>query len=110
MFSVILLVIIAIAFGFFSTQNSMSIPITFGSAVIPDVPLYIALGVSLLIGLLYSWIINLVDSLFVNANLRKKDHAIMDTQKTNEQLNERIVQLEMENTRLHAEMKNDSVL
>jgi hypothetical protein len=51
MFSVILLVVIALVFGVFATQNTIGIPITIGSLVIPDVPLYIVLGVTLLIGL-----------------------------------------------------------
>jgi cell shape-determining protein MreC len=107
MFSVILLVIIAIAFGFFSTQNSIPIPVTFGDLVVSDVPLYIVLGVTLLIGLLFSWVISLANSMLFSMNLRKKDHTITDVTKDNEKLNQRLIDLEMENTRLRAELNKE---
>ncbi|MDQ3239756.1 MAG: LapA family protein [bacterium] len=107
MLSVILLVIIALAFGFFATQNPMEIPISFGYYYIPDVPLYVVIGVTLLLGLLFSWIVSLVDSFFFARNLRSKDHTINDAKKSNEVLNKKILELEMENTRLKALNEND---
>lgn len=106
MFAVILFVIIAIGFGFFSTQNSMPITLTFGDRVISQVPLYIVLGVTLLIGLLYSWLVNIVNSLFVSRRLQNKDLALNDLRKENEKLSQRLVELEMENTRLQAKIGN----
>ena len=108
MFSVILLVIIALGFGYFATQNSMEIPVTFANMVIPDVPLYILVGVTLLIGLLFSWIISLANSIMFARNLRGKDHTIEDVTKANEALSQRITQLEIENTRLQAEADRDT--
>jgi hypothetical protein len=108
MFSVILLVIIALGFGYFATQNSLEIPITFANMVIPHVPLYIVLGVTLLIGLLFSWILSLVNSFLFSMNLRGKEHTIEDIKKTNEELNQRIIQLEIENTKLIAKLDKDS--
>jgi len=107
MLSVILLVIIAIAFGFFSTQNAMQVPVTFGDLVIPGVPLYIILGVTLLIGLLFSWIISLANSVLFAINLRSKDHAISDVTKSNDQLQQKLIDLEMENTKLQAQLDSD---
>lgn len=107
MFAVILFVIIAIGFGFFSTQNSMPVTVTFGDREISHIPLYIALGVSLLLGLLYSWLVSLVQSLFVSRRLHDKDHALADVRRENDMLSKRMVELEMENTRLQAELQRN---
>lgn len=102
MLSVILLVIIAIFFGFFSTQNATPTSLTFGDQVIADVPLYIVLGVTLLVGLLYAWLVSLVTSMQVKKDLRDKDRSLTDVRRENDSLNKRVVDLEMENTRLRA--------
>jgi len=104
MFGVILFVIIALVFGYFSTQNSIPISLTFGDRIIPDVPLYLILGVTLLIGLLYSWLVSLVNSWFFARSLRGKEHTISNVKKENDTISQRLVELEMENTRLRAEL------
>jgi cell shape-determining protein MreC len=107
MFSVILLVVIALVFGVFATQNTIGIPITIGSLVIPDVPLYIVLGVTLLIGLLFSWLLSLANSLLFSMRLRDKDSAFAEIQKENEALHQKVIDLEIENTRLAAQAKHE---
>jgi uncharacterized integral membrane protein len=105
MLSVILLVIIALAFGIFATQNTIGVPITFGSFVIPEVPLYVVLAVTLLIGLLFAWLISLANSLLYSRRLHDKDSAFASLRKENELLKQRNAELEIENTRLSAESK-----
>ncbi|MDQ3099445.1 MAG: lipopolysaccharide assembly protein LapA domain-containing protein [bacterium] len=108
MFSVILLVIIALAFGVFATQNSINIPVTIAGSVIPDVPLYIVIGLTLLFGLFFAWVLSLVNSVLFSRTLKVKDHAIDDVRKENKELNLKITQLEIENTRLMAEVNKIS--
>lgn len=107
MFSVILLVIIALFFGVFATQNTIGIPITLGTVVIPDVPLYIVLAITLLLGLLFSWIVSLVNSLYFSKRLHDKDSTLSSLKKENDVLSKRNTDLEMENTRLLAQLKHD---
>lgn len=100
MFALILLVILALAFGYFATQNTLNIPITLASYTFSGVPLYIVLGITLLIGLLFSWFVSLLDSFSVAMKLRGKDSTIKDSNKTIQDLTKRVNELEIENAKL----------
>lgn len=109
MFTLILLVIVALGFGYFATQNTLYIPITIANSVIPDVPLYIVLGLTLLLGLSISWIISLLDSFSVAMKLRGKEHTIKDAKHTINDLTKRVNQLEIENAKLKGNVEKEQV-
>lgn len=100
MFTFILFVILALVFGYFATQNTQLITITLANNVIPDVPLYMVIGASLLIGLAFSWLLSLIDSLFTAIDMRGKNSSLKQAQKTIQELTKEINQLEIENARL----------
>jgi len=105
MFSLIVLVIVGLMYGYFATQNTAITPIMIAGYPITDTPLYLIIGATLLIGLLISWIISLSDWLMAALKLRGKDHEIRDVEKSNEKLSEKIKSLELENARLTGELK-----
>lgn len=107
-FTFILFIIVVLGFGVFATQNTQSITITFANYTISQVPLYIVLGVSLLIGLIVSSIGNLPNVFSAAMRMRGKEHAIKSGKSTINQLEKKIDQLEAENTRLKDEIKNKS--
>lgn len=108
MFSLILLVVVGLMFGYFATQNTVITPITLAGYPISDTPLYLIIGITLLLGLLLAWIISLSDSIMAALKLRGKEHTIQAAQKTNSALSQKINALEVENARLKGELKKQS--
>lgn len=107
MFNLILLVIFALGFGYFSTQNTLSIPLTFGPYTVNAIPLYIVLGVTILMVLLLAWAINLINSLSVNMTLRNKEREIKAAKATIHDMTKKINDLQIENANLKGELKNE---
>lgn len=107
MFTLILLVILALAFGYFATQNTLNIPLTLANYTISSIPLYIVLGATLLIGLLFSWLISILDSFSNAMKLRGKDSAIKNSKKAIQDLTKRINQLEIENAKLKGKKEQE---
>lgn len=108
MFGIILLVVTALGFGYFATQNTLSIPIVLTGYNIGDIPLYVVIGVSFLLGLFLFWLISLVDSVGFAMKLRGKENTIKDTKKNIQDLTRRINELEIENAQLKGELKKES--
>ena len=108
MFSFIIYLILAIVFGYFATQNTKPISVIFASYKIENIPLYVVLGVTLLIGLFFSWFIGLFDSLASAMKIRGKEHIIKDDKKIIRELTKKINQLEIENAKLTGELKRES--
>jgi len=104
MFTFILLIFLALAFGYFATQNTQTISVTLANQTLPHIPLYIILGVTLLIGLAFSWIVSLFDSLVSALKIRGKDHKIKDAKNTIHEMTKQINQLELENAKLKKEI------
>ena len=100
MFTLILLVILALGFSYFATENTQLQTITLAGYTLTPVPIYILIGVTLLLGLSLSWIISLLDSLSVAFKLRGKEHAIKDAKTTIQELTKKVNQLEIENAKL----------
>ena len=108
MFSFIIYLILAIVFGYFATQNTEPISLTLASYKIEQIPLYIALGITLLVGLFFSWFIGLFDSFASAMKIRGKEHIIKDDKKNIRELTRKINQLEIENAKLTGELKRES--
>ncbi len=109
-FSLILLLIFAIGFGYFATFNVLAVPIIFGSFYsLTAIPLYVVIGASLLIGLLLSWLISLVGSLGNRFTLRAKEREINDSKAKIHAMTKQTNELQLENANLKGELKNDPV-
>ena len=100
MFIIILLLILALVFGYFATQNTQHISITIANYTLSSIPLYAVVGLTLLIGLSFSWLVSLIDSFSIAMKLRGKEHKIKDANKTIQDLNKQVKDLEIENSRL----------
>lgn len=100
MLTFILLLILALGFGYFATQNTLSIPITLANYTLSNVPLYMVIGVTFLLGLSLSWLNSLLDSFSSAMKLRGKDSAIKGSKRTINDLTKQINQLEIENAKL----------
>ena len=108
MFTVILFLILALVFGYFATQNTQHINLTVANYSLSSIPLYAVVGITLLIGLLFSWLVSLMDSFSGAMKLRGKEHKIKDANKTIQDLNKQVKELEIENARLKG--KNETTV
>lgn len=108
MFTFILYIILALVFGYFATQNTQPVSISLLGATLSNIPLYAVLGVTLLVGLAFSWINSLFDSIATSMKIRGKEHTIKDSKASISGLNKKINQLELENAKLSGELKSTS--
>jgi|SRR3989344_6935560 len=109
MFSLILLVIFAIIFGYFATQNTQTITVTLYNYTISSIPLYTVIGAALLIGLSLSWLISLSGSFSTAMKIRGKESTIKDAKKNIHDLTKQVNQLEIENARLKGKVEEEQV-
>ena len=105
MFSFMLFALLAIIFGYFATQNTQTISVTFAGQALSNVPLFIIIGVSFLVGLTLSWIISLFDSFASTLKIRGKEHTIKDAKSTIHEMIKRANELEIENAELNKKIK-----
>ena len=108
MFSLILLIIFAIGFGYFATFNVISIPVVLGSFyTFPSVPLYAVIGIALLIGIVLAWLISLTSQLASAITLHKVKNEITDKKSTIHEMTKKVNELQIENANLKGELKNE---
>jgi len=100
MFTLILLVILALGFSYFATENTQLSTITLAGYTLAQIPLYILIGITLLLGLSFSWLLSLLDSLSTSMKLRGKEHDIKDAKQIIHDLTKKVNHLEIENARL----------
>ncbi len=103
MFALILLIIFSIGVGLFSTQNTVSVPLTIVNSKFPAVPLYLIVLGALLLGIFVSWFISLIDSFFSTMTLMGKNSALKSAQQTIRDLRNENHRLEVKNAELRGE-------
>lgn len=106
---VILLLILAILIGvglsLFANQNPESVNINFGNMRWDDIPLYIIVALSLLLGLGVAWLFGVINSISSSITIFDKDLKINKTRKVNQDLNSRIESLRIENEKLKEKIR-----
>lgn len=100
MLELIVTIIFGIAIAFFALQNGTLVTIHLSSYSIPGVPLYLVVLGSVLLTLVFSWIIFLVNSVGTAFILRGKNSTLNSERKDNKDLRRKIQELEIENARL----------
>lgn len=93
-------VISGIAIAYFGIQNSSPVTIRLNDYVWNDVPLYMVIVGSLLVGLFIAGILYLARSVSSKLTIYGKDRAIKKTKHTIAELEQRVRELEVENTQL----------
>lgn len=91
--------IFAVIVGFFATQNTGGINIMLANRPITNIPTYLVVIGSMLIGFLVSWFISIFDSLSSTLKLRGKNSEINSA-------NNKITELEKRNNELRIENSN----
>jgi len=97
MLILILLLILGAGMAYLSKFNDMLVSVSFGSYIISDIPLFYVIIGSLVTGLILSYLVYLVDTIFTSWTIRGKDKEIKKTKLEVLELTKRIHQLELEN-------------
>jgi len=100
MLTLISLVLFGILVSFFTLQNTSPVTLNIAGLTFADVPLFLVILASLLIGFLISGIISGLNSVSSSFQLMGKDQTINSAQAEIENLKNRIHQLELENSNL----------
>ena len=97
-------VIFGIAIGYFATQNTVPVTLRIGEYVFADIPLYLVIVGSLVVGVLLSWILYLAKLVSSGASSYGKDYVAMRrARRIAADLEQRVQKLEAENVRLRAD-------
>jgi lipopolysaccharide assembly protein A len=100
MFSFIFLIVLALGFGYFATQNTQNVSVNFAGETLSHLPMYIVLVVTLFIGFILSWFNNLFDTIIAFVTISGNEKKIKEGKGTINDLTKRINQLEIENAKL----------
>jgi len=106
MLSLIIIFIFGLTVAFFATQNTGNVDVVLANSPIPDVPLYLVVLISIILGLLMGWFISIVSSISSFFRLRGKDAKIQQTQSSVHNLEKKVHDLEIENERLRSDLDN----
>lgn len=100
--------IFALGVAFFATQNTNGVTVVLANTPISGIPMYIIVLASILVGLFMAWIISLVDAIASFFTLRGKDSTIAATKTRIRELENKVHDLEIENTRLREHKVHDT--
>ncbi len=100
MFTVILLLVAGSALALVSQQNLMLVTLAVGPYRLSEIPLFYVIVGSLIVGLLFAYILNLIPSITTFLALRGKDTTIKQKKNEVAELTKRVHQLELENEKI----------
>lgn len=103
MVTFIFALVLGISLALFATQNTAGASLNLYSYPLSNIPLYLIVFGSMLLGVIISLIFNLVDAVGSFFTIQGKNSQIRATAKTNEDLRRSIHDLEIENARLRGE-------
>ena len=106
MLALILLIVFGLGTAYFSTQNTGAVHIVLGNYIFYDIPLYVIVIASILLGVFISWLISIVDSISSKVTIYGKDSAIKEAYKTIDVLKEENHNLELKNAQLKGAVGN----
>ncbi len=109
MSALILIVVFGIIFGYFATQNAGPITLYFGSYTLAQVPLYLVILGSLALGSLMVGLFYLVRVLSDRLTISEKEDELKKTKEEEVELTKEVHKLELENTKLKAELGEEDV-
>lgn len=109
MATLIATILFGLIITYFALQNTENISLNFLNYTIPSIPTYFVIMGSLLIGLLFSWIVSLVNGIFTSFTMHGKDSKIKNINKEKSELTKRIQELEIENAKLETKLNDRTV-
>jgi len=100
MLALVIAVMFGLAIGYFATQNTAPVTIRMAEYALEEIPLYLVVVGSLLVGLFVAWILYIAQALSARLTIYGKDQVVRKTRRTVTDLEQRVHELEVENERL----------
>jgi cell shape-determining protein MreC len=100
MLALLIAVVFGAAVGYFATQNTLPVTIQVANYALEDVPVYLVVVGSLLIGLFIAWILYVARSVSSTLAIRGKNTEVRRAKQDIAELENRVQELEVENARL----------
>lgn len=97
MFTLLIIILFGIFFSIVATQNTVNVPVNLLNQQFNDVPLYLVILISLLIGVALSWGLNLANRVSTIFILSKKDIDLKHSRKEITKLQTQLHKVETEN-------------
>jgi lipopolysaccharide assembly protein A len=101
----ILAVLLALGISLFAMQNPDTVRISIATLSWDNVPIFIVVLISLLLGLVVAWIFGLLSSISSSITLFGKDAKLKRTNDTIDKMKEKINSLEQENNNLKTRLR-----
>jgi uncharacterized integral membrane protein len=108
MLALVIAVMFGLAIGYFATQNTIPVTIRLAEYALEEIPLYLVVVGSLLVGLFVAWILYIAQALSARLTIYGRDQVVRKTRRTVTDLEQRVHELEVENERLKARELNPS--
>jgi hypothetical protein len=102
LFLLIAIIVFAAAITFFATQNAGPVDLHLSGYHLTNVPIYWVVLGSVLITLLFSWILFLVNSISSSFVLHGRDKTVKQLKNENGELTKKVHQLEIDNANMQA--------
>jgi len=96
-------VLFAFGFAYLATQNTLGVTLNAGGYIFPNIPVYIVVLGSLLVGLFLAWFLSSIGWVSSFMTIRHKDSKIKQTENQITKLEKRVQELELENAELQNE-------
>ena len=106
MASLIILLISGLLLAYFAIQNAQLVTITLANTPFSDIPMYLVVIVSLLIGIVLSWLVLLPGAVSSSLAIFNKNRTITSGNKEADNLHKRITQLEQDNEKLTSKLNS----
>lgn len=105
MVTLILMIVFGLGVAAFALQNTQTVAVTLAGTPLTDVPLFLIVIGSLLLGIIMSLIISFIDSISSSLLIHRKNNTINQARGTIGSLEKKIHDLELENARLQGKTK-----
>lgn len=96
-------VLFGLGFAYLATQNTLGVTLNAGGYMFPNIPVYIVVLGSLLVGLFLAWFFSSIGWVSSFMTIRHKDSKIKQTENQIAKLENRVQELELENAELQNE-------
>lgn len=103
MSTLVTLVLFGILSALFANQNTGTATLHLGYSTLTNIPLYLIILGSMLLGLIMAWVISVIESILVSFRIMGKNRAIKATQQEVETLKQKLQDVELENIKLKGE-------
>lgn len=109
MLGLVVIIVAAILAAVFAVQNNQVVGIRFFQWAYEGIPVYLVVLTALLLGIVFSWVIHMINSFGAARTIHKKQSALNEEEKKNTELAKKVHQLEVEAAELKAKYNPEEI-